>query len=747
MTWIILKFGGSSVSKYENWKIIIERIQYFTEIDYNVMVVISALSGITNLLQDICSTSNIEKRTLILNQIHEKHKNFITESGIYDLVHYNKQLKLLTDLIQVPILSIPQQAEIMGYGELFSTTLGNQILNNKINVRLIDSRDYLISKYDENKSEYSNFLNCNFDFKNSEVYLSDGVYLTQGFIASIDTNGVCYPCILGRGGSDTSGSIYAYCLNALKYEIWTDVNGIYSIDPRVSKNWKILKYVDYKHAYNIAFTGGKVLHEKCVIPLEAKNIECVIKNTMYPNSQENTIISNKYESINVISGKTGITFIEFQKEIDVNNFVSQQYNHYIYDRDNKCVVVENLDVSSIEYLQSCNAKWWSKCFIIGMSDYEQHKRITLLHRLNFTVIYSNNIYQIVQSEESLNDILSKIDNFLDYSNKAKIISIVGCSGAVGLEIIKTLHHREFPVKKLILFGNKSVGMNLNTPFGVLPIQQFDLDNCRESDICFLASTTDFSKEYAKQISYGNTIVIDNSNAFRYDDDVPLCVPEINPCTVFGKKLIANPNCTTAISSVVLFPIHKKFQISSMILSTYQASSGAGNEGIEELNSGLKQYALTGNVGVACVFPHQLPLNVIPHIDMFMSNGYTKEELKFLWETRKIFGDNTIEVSCTSVRVPTLRSHCASISIKTIQEINAIEVRELLKKSPGVEVVDDPEQKQYPMPIISSEKYNTLVGRIRQSLVFKNHGIDLFLSGDQLLKGAALNAVQIAELLV
>ena len=749
MSWIVLKFGGTSVSSYKNWSVIVERIQYFQDLSFNVMVVISALSGITNLLQDICNTPDTDKRKLLLDEIRLKHSKFIIESNIVEseLGQFEYQFTSLEKLVSIPVLSIEQKAEIMGYGELFSTSLGNVIINRRVECKLLDSRDILVSKYQETASEYSNFMNCDFDIDGSKLYLTSGVYLTQGFICTVNRKGIMYPAVLGRGGSDTSGSIYAYILNALKYEIWTDVNGIYTIDPRVSDKWKMVSHVDYSHAYNIAFTGGKVIHERCLYPLQCKNIVCEIKNTFDPHSKDYTTISVKHQRETVITGKAGYTFIEFRKIDDAIAFASRQYQHYIYDINKTSVLVEGFDFACLDFIKSCSATWWSKCYMIGMSDLEQYNKIEIVERLGLSMVYYNKTYHIIQSNESLSTILRDIYNCLPhYINKnGKSISIIG-NGAVGLEIIKTLYQREFPVHQLLIFGNKSVGMNLDTPYGVLPIQRFDLERCKDTDICFIASTSDFAKEYAKQIASGRAVVIDNSNAFRYDDDVPLCVPEINPASIVGKKLIANPNCTTAISSVVLYPIHKRYKISNIIVSTYQASSGAGAEGMEELVSGLKEYALTGDVKKPSVFPYQLPLNVIPHIDTFTENGYTKEEMKFLWETRKIFGDNSFGVSCTSVRVPTLRSHCASITIETVKQIDATDVRELLKKCRGVEVVDCPEKKEYPMPIYSSNKYNTHVGRIRQSLVFKQYGIDLFLSGDQLLKGAGLNAVQIAELL-
>lgn len=243
-----------------------------------------------------------------------------------------------------------------------------------------------------------------------------------------------------------------------------------------------------------------------------------------------------------------------------------------------------------------------------------------------------------------------------------------------------------------------------------------------------------------------TVVIDNSSAWRYEPDIPLVIPEINGLD--GKcsaGLVANPNCTTAIGAMALWPIHQKYTLKKVLMSTYQAASGAGAEGMAELESGLKSWATTGSVPAPEFFAHQLPFNVIPQIDAFQENGYTKEEMKVSWELQKIFGlPDSVKISCTAVRVPTLRAHSESITIETEKPIKPEDVRELLKSSPGVKVVDDPASKQYPMPLNATSKYDVEVGRIRQSIVFGDHGIEFFVSGDQLLRGAALNAVIIAE---
>merc|ERR1711879_844945 len=229
------------------------------------------------------------------------------------------------------------------------------------------------------------------------------------------------------------------------------------------------------------------------------------------------------------------------------------------------------------------------------------------------------------------------------------------------------------------------------------------------------------------------------------DDVPLVIPEINGETGSTAGLVANPNCTTAIGAMALWPLHKKYKLKKVLMSTYQAASGAGAEGMAELKDGLKAYATTGQVPKPEYFAHRLPFNVIPQIDAFQTNGYTKEEMKVTWELQKIFGlPDDVKVSCTSVRVPTLRAHSESIIIETEKPIDPDEARELLRGAEGVVVKDEPESLTYPMPLNATGQADVEVGRIRQSLVFGDHGLEFFLSGDQLLRGAALNAVIIAE---
>lgn len=326
------------------------------------------------------------------------------------------------------------------------------------------------------------------------------------------------------------------------------------------------------------------------------------------------------------------------------------------------------------------------------------------------------------------------------------VGIVGATGAVGKEMVRVLEDRAFPLETLRLFASaRSAGTVVKTTFGEVTIEEFAVEKAQECDIVLLAVSGSFAKEHAKAIAE-KAIVIDNSSAFRYEDDVPLIVPEVNPEALGDTTLISNPNCTTAIAAVALWPLHRTFGLQKVIVSTYQATSGGGQAAMDELESESKKY-LAGEEVSNENFTHPIPFNLIPHIDAFQDNAYTKEEMKVTWETRKIFGLPELPVSCTAVRIPTFRAHAESITVETEKEITPDAARAVLEKAPCVEVTDTPGEHHYPMPRSASEKYDVEVGRIRQSLVFGQHGIDLFVCGDQLLKGAALNAVQIAELVV
>jgi len=285
--------------------------------------------------------------------------------------------------------------------------------------------------------------------------------------------------------------------------------------------------------------------------------------------------------------------------------------------------------------------------------------------------------------------LSRLNMSSSYS-----VGIVGATGAVGKEIRQCLETRNFPMTQLRIFGSaRSAGTDLNG----ITVELFDVKAARECDVVFLAVSGDFSKEYAKALTEGDDgcIVIDNSSAFRMDPDIPLVVPEINgkETAKKGCKLIANPNCTTAIGLMALWPLHKLFGLKKIIMSTYQAASGAGQPGMDELRDGTSVW-LEGKTVQNNIFAHPLPFNVIPHIDVFQENGYTKEEMKVSWESRKICGlPDDFPVSCTAVRIPTMRAHAESIVVETERPVDLQAAREALAAAPGVELTDDPAAKK------------------------------------------------------
>lgn len=326
------------------------------------------------------------------------------------------------------------------------------------------------------------------------------------------------------------------------------------------------------------------------------------------------------------------------------------------------------------------------------------------------------------------------------------VAIVGATGAVGHELLSVLHNSPLPISELLLYASpRSAGSTLPFRGQDLTVQALG-EGPLPADLVLASAGGSISKALAPVWAKGGSVVIDNSSAFRYEDWVPLVVPEVNGAAALKHQgIIANPNCTTAVAAVAVWPLHKAYGVRRMIVSTYQATSGAGAKGMDELLDQTRA-VLEGEEAQASVFAHPIPFNVIPHIDAFQENGYTKEEMKVVWETRKIFGEPQLQVSCTAVRIPTLRTHSEAITLDLSRPATPQEARALLRRAPGVELRDDPAERLYPMPLTASGKYDVEVGRIRQSLVFEG-GLDLFVAGDQLLKGAALNAVQIAEYLV
>ena len=328
------------------------------------------------------------------------------------------------------------------------------------------------------------------------------------------------------------------------------------------------------------------------------------------------------------------------------------------------------------------------------------------------------------------------------------IAIVGATGAVGHELLKVLAERNFPVGELTLLASeRSEGKTIEWQ-GKEYIVSATTENSFEGvDIALFAGGS-AALTYGPAAVKAGAVVIDNSSNFRYDPEVPLIVPEVNPEDVhWHKGIIANPNCSTIQMVVALKPLHDAAKIKRIIVSTYQAVSGAGLPGLSELEQQTVQIN-RGEEVVPVAFPYQIAFNVIPNIDVLVEDGYYKEEMKMVWETRKMFHDDSIGINATAVRVPVYRSHSESITIETERPLSADQAREILSNSPNIVVVDDPANKKYPMPLFCSDTDEVYVGRIRKDISSDNgNGLSLWVVADQIRKGAATNAVQIAELLV
>ncbi len=324
------------------------------------------------------------------------------------------------------------------------------------------------------------------------------------------------------------------------------------------------------------------------------------------------------------------------------------------------------------------------------------------------------------------------------------VAVVGATGAVGIEMIKTLEKRQFPVGKLTLLASaRSVGKQLKFKGADVAVTELTEDSFAGVDIALFSAGGSISKAFAPIAAKAGCVVVDNSSAFRMDENVPLVVPEVNAADVKQHKgIIANPNCTTAITLMALYPLHAAFGCKRIFASSYQAVSGTGAKAIAELERQVDQI-VKGQPVTKEVYPHQIAFNVLPQVDSFLPTGYTKEEMKMENEGRKIMHHPTFKASVTCVRVPVYRSHSIAVSAEFEKPVSVEAAREVLKKAPGLDVVDEPENKKYPMPLFTSEKYNCEVGRIRLDCALEN-GLCFWVSGDQLLKGAALNAVQIAE---
>jgi aspartate-semialdehyde dehydrogenase len=328
------------------------------------------------------------------------------------------------------------------------------------------------------------------------------------------------------------------------------------------------------------------------------------------------------------------------------------------------------------------------------------------------------------------------------------IAIVGATGAVGVEMMRCLERRAFPIGQLTLLASaRSAGKKQTFRGEEIVIKELTAESFVGVDIALFSAGGGISKEFGPAATAAGAFVVDNSSAFRLDPDVPLVVPEINPedALTAPKRIVANPNCSTAITLMALYPLHQAFGVKRVFASTYQAVSGTGAQAIIELERQVGQ-VVRGEPVTKEVYPHQIAFNVLPQVDSFLESGYTKEEMKMENEGQKIMHHPGFRASVTCVRVPVYRSHSIAVSAEFERPITVEAARAVLAAAPGLDVVDDPAARAYPMPLFTSEQDNCQVGRLRMDCALDN-GLAFWVAGDQLLKGAALNAVQIAELLI
>lgn len=327
------------------------------------------------------------------------------------------------------------------------------------------------------------------------------------------------------------------------------------------------------------------------------------------------------------------------------------------------------------------------------------------------------------------------------------VAVVGATGAVGRTMVSILAERKFPVEQLrLLASSRSAGQKLSFDGREVTVEELGEGSFAGIDIALFSAGASVSRQYAPFAVQAGCVVVDNSSAFRMEKNVPLVVPEVNPHAVRKEPgIIANPNCSTIQMVVALKPIHDRYRIKRVIVSTYQSVSGTGQKAIAELEQQCRDF-LSKKTIKSEVYPHQIAFNCLPHIDTFLDNGYTREEMKMVNETQKIFEDNTLAVSPTTVRVPVFYAHSESLNVETENPVNISELKKMLAESPGICVVDSPENDEYPLAIHAAGRDEVMVGRIRLDLTHPK-AINFWVVADNLRKGAALNAVQIAELVI
>ncbi len=770
----VLKFGGSSLADARQFA----KVKSIVEADPARRVVIVSAPGkrfsgdhkITDLLY-LCA-AHIKYGVScedIFAMIRDRYNEIIAECGLH--ISLDKEFDALWDKMKNGI----SQDELASRGEYFSARLMAEYLG----YEFVDAARWIKFKFDGTVDQDASYAALRSLAEDRKVVIP-GFYgvMPDGHIRTFS-----------RGGSDITGALAAAALGADVYENWTDVSGILMADPRIVDDPEPIRRVTYSELRELSYIGAQVLHEGTIFPVREKNIPLNIRNTNAPDHPGTMIlesIGDEMEEggfITGIAGKKGFSIITIAKTgmssepgslLKILNVLAKHEVNVEYlpsGIDNVSLVVSSDKVSRSLYemlgelqkeVQPNKITVTEHIAIVAAVGRKMAYRPGVSGKI-FAKLGENgvNIRMITQGPEELNIIVGVEEK--DFEQAIRVlynsfvkenvvmkqvnVGILGATGAVGQEMIKILEERNFPVASLRPIASaRSAGSKIMFRGQECTIVEASDDAFEGLDIVLGAAENDIAERFAPSIVKAGAVFVDNSSAFRLDPNVPLVIPEINPEDVkWHKGIISNPNCTTIVTLVAINALAKESPIETIIASSYQAVSGAGKGGIDELNNEVKALS-EGKHLEPKVFQYQIAYNIIPQIGGEAFEGYTSEEMKMQNEGRKILHLPEMKVSCTCARVPVIRSHSVSVVLRTKEKISVERAKELIANAPGCKLVDDLKNKVYPMPLDTSDQDIVYVGRIREDLT-DERGLNLWCCGDQVRKGAATNTIQIAELLL
>ena len=771
----VVKFGGSSMADAGQYR----KVRDILLADPERRVVVVSAAG--------KRFGNDHKLTDLLYLCYAHVQYGVDCSSIFDMIasrYLDIRDELGLDLALEPELDALKkridakdvtQEELVSRGEYFSAKLMAAYLG----FQFVDAADWVMFNMDGTVNREASYKALR-----NQVLLGYGAVI-PGFYGAMP-DGTIHT--FSRGGSDITGALAAAALDADVYENWTDVSGILMADPRIVDDPQAIPEVTYDELRELSYSGAQVLHEDSIFPVREKNIPVNIRNTNDPDAP-GTMIQESFSGdvdpdrfITGITGKKDFSIISLTKRGMSNQVgvlrrvlsVLERHNisvDYVPNGiDNVSVVLPTAAVEKELYTIMAEIKKEAQPDTLDV-----HHHIAVVAAVGRKMAFRPgisgrifkalgesgiNIRMINQGPDELNIIfgvdnthpgsvqqLRKVMCGRNENMKTYTVAVLGATGAVGQEMIKVLQERNFPVGKLVpLASARSAGKTVKFRGEDVTIQEATDTAFKGVDIVLGAAENDIAKKFAPAIVASGAVFVDNSSAFRLNPEVPLIVPEVNPEDVKNHKgIISNPNCSTIITVTAVNALNTIAPIRTMTASTYQAVSGAGAGGPIELMNEVEALR-EGKTYEPKVFSHQIAFNLIPQIGGEQFEGYTSEEMKMQNEGRKIMHLPELKVSCTCVRVPVVRSHSISVSCHFDVPVTVEQAREVIAKAPGCKLVDDLKNKQYPMPLDTSDQDIVFVGRIRPDLTDDN-GLCLWCCGDQVRKGAATNAIQIAELLV